>query len=85
MAATSGPGALDVIQKQLMTIALSVAVRCYPCIRMHLERARRMGISREEIEEAAWMGVAFGGASSMMFWMEEGRSLGTNLGPDGSK
>jgi selenide,water dikinase len=62
------PGALDVIQKELMTIALSVAVQCEPCLKIHLAKAREMGISAEEIEEAAWMGVAFGGCKAMMFW-----------------
>jgi selenide,water dikinase len=65
------PGALDVIQKELMTIALSVAVQCGPCLRIHLDKAREMGIPREEIEEAAWMGVAFGGCKAMMFWQEQ--------------
>ena len=66
------PGALDVIQKELMTIALSVAVQCEPCLKIHLEKAREVGISAEEIEEAAWMGVAFGGCKAMMFWQEKG-------------
>jgi len=85
MGAASAPGALDAIQKELMTIALAVATRCEPCIKVHLAKARRMGISREEIEEAAWMGVAFGGASAMMFWMDASRSAGTNPGSEESK
>ena len=36
MGAASAPGALDAIQKQLMTIALAVATRCEPCIKVHL-------------------------------------------------
>jgi AhpD family alkylhydroperoxidase len=80
MAAALAPGRLDVIQKELMTIALSVATRCEQCLRLHLDKARRMGISREEIEEAALMGVAFGGCSSMMFWREVSKSAGTNGG-----
>ena len=85
MGAAFAPGALDVVQKELMTIALSVATRCEPCITVHLEKARRMGISGEEIEEAALMGVAFGGASAMMFWAEASRSLGTDTGSGESK
>jgi AhpD family alkylhydroperoxidase len=85
MGAAFAPGALDVVQKELMTIALSVATRCEPCIKVHLEKARVMGISREEIEEAALMGVAFGGASAMMFWTEVSRSVGTNAGSGESK
>ena len=66
------PGALDAAQKEIMTIALSVAVQCEPCLKIHLEKARSMGISPDEIREAAWMGIAFGGCKAMMFWKEKG-------------
>jgi selenide, water dikinase len=67
---TLAPGALDVAQKEIMTIALSVAVQCEDCLRIHLEKARKMGVSDAEIEEAAWMGVMFGGCKSMMLWKD---------------
>ena len=66
------PGALDAVQKEIMTIALSVAVQCEPCLKIHLEKAHAMGISPDEIREAAWMGIAFGGCKAMMFWKEKG-------------
>jgi len=66
------PGALDAVQKEIMTIALSVAVQCEPCLKIHLEKARGMGISPDEIREAAWMGIVFGGCKAMMFWKEKG-------------
>ncbi len=66
------PGALDAVQKEIMTIALSVAVQCEPCLKIHLEKARGMGISAEEIREAAWMGIVFGGCKARMFWKEKG-------------
>ncbi len=31
-----------------------------------------MGISADEIREAAWMGIVFGGCKAMMFWKEKG-------------
>ena len=77
MAAAFAPGALDVVQKELMTIALSVAVQCEPCLKLHLDKARGMGITPEAIEEAAWLGVAFGGCKAMMFWQEKSRERGT--------
>jgi len=85
MAAAFAPGALDAIQKELTTIALSVAVQCEPCLRLHLGKARSMGISPAEIQEAAWMGIAFGGCKAMMFWGEHSRLLGTNRDPEVSK
>lgn len=66
------PGTLDAVQKEIMTIALSVAVQCEPCLKIHLEKARGMAISPEEIREAAWMGIVFGGCKAMMFWKEKG-------------
>jgi alkylhydroperoxidase/carboxymuconolactone decarboxylase family protein YurZ len=35
---------------------------------MHIKKARKMGFSQEEIDEAAWMGIAFGGSPVMMFY-----------------
>ncbi len=72
MGAAFAPGALDAVQKEIMTIALSVAVQCEPCLKIHIEKARGMGISPAEIREAAWMGIAFGGCKAMMFWKEKG-------------
>jgi hypothetical protein len=37
-----------------------------------------MGITPQEIDEAAWLGVAFGGAKAMMFWQgTKGASAGS--------
>ena len=72
MSTAFAPGALDVVQKELITIALSVAVQCEPCLKSHLAKATSMGITPEEIDEAAWLGVAFGGAKAMMFWQASG-------------
>jgi len=68
MASALRPGALDVVQKELTVIALSVAVQCEPCLKTHLAKAQAMGITPPEIEEAAWLGVMFGGCKAMMFW-----------------
>jgi alkylhydroperoxidase/carboxymuconolactone decarboxylase family protein YurZ len=39
-------------------------------VRAHVKKARNMGFSDAEIEEAAWMAIAFGGGPVMMFWNE---------------
>lgn len=74
MKSAGSPGALDAATKQAVNIALSVLARCGPCIRTHVAKARRMGFSEEEIEEAAWMAVAFGGSPVMMFYKETMKS-----------
>ncbi|MBN2024122.1 MAG: selenide, water dikinase SelD [Pirellulales bacterium] len=68
MQASGAPGALDARTKQAIAIALSVVTKCEPCVKSHIKKARAMGFSREEIDEAAWMGIAFGGAPLMMFY-----------------
>ena len=66
--AANAPGALGAKTKQAMAIALSVLAKCEPCVKSHVKKARAMGFSQDEIDEAAWMAVAFGGAPLMMFY-----------------
>jgi AhpD family alkylhydroperoxidase len=68
MAAASAPGALDARTKQAIAIALSVLARCEPCAKAQIKKARGMGFSQEEIDEAAWMAISFGGSPIMMFY-----------------
>ena len=70
MKMAGAPGALDAATKQALQIALSVLSRCGPCIRIQVEKARKMGFSQAEIDEAVWMAIAFGGAPVMMFYKE---------------
>ncbi len=64
----SAPGALDARTKQAVAIALSVAARCEPCVKHHVKKAQQMGFSEDEIDEAAWMAIAFGGSPVMTFY-----------------
>ena len=43
------PGVLDVKTKELIALAISVAVRCYDCIAFHAKAAVERGATREEI------------------------------------
>jgi len=62
------PGALDAATKEAVALALSVMARCEPCVKVHIAKARQMGFTQDEIDEAAWMAVAFGGSPVMMFY-----------------
>jgi selenide,water dikinase len=64
----NAPGALDARAKRAIAIALSVLSKCEPCLKMHIGKAQEMGMSEEEIDEAAWMGIVFGGSPVMMFY-----------------
>jgi len=68
LAAANAPGALDAHTKQAIAIALSVLARCEPCVKSHLKKARAMGFSQEELDEAAWVAIAFGGSPTMVFY-----------------
>jgi len=75
MGSAFAPGAIDVVTKELMTIGLAVLARCGPCLKAHLPKATKMGITREEIEEAAWTAIAMGGAPIFMFWKQMSKLL----------
>jgi pyruvate dehydrogenase E2 component (dihydrolipoamide acetyltransferase) len=68
MKAVDAPGALDAHTKEAIALALAVMARCGPCVKVHMAKARSMGFSGEEIDEAAWMAIAFGGSPVMMFY-----------------
>ena len=60
------PGALDRKQKELMAVAATVAVRCIPCIAHHANNAIKVGATRNEVLEAATIGVEVGGGPSLV-------------------
>jgi selenide,water dikinase len=68
LGAASSPHGLDAYTKQAMAIALSVAMRCDPCLKMHLKKAKEKGFTQDEIDEAAWMGISFAGSPAMVFY-----------------
>ncbi len=70
MQAASAPGAVDAKTKKLMAIALSVAKKCRPCLVAHMKGALGMGMTREEIDEAAYLAISFAGCPTLMLYRE---------------
>jgi selenide,water dikinase len=68
LGSASSPHGLDAYTKQAMAIALSVATRCEPCLKMHLKKAKEKGFTQDEIDEAAWMAISFAGSPAMVFY-----------------
>ena len=68
LSSASSPHGLDAYTKQAIAIALSVATRCEPCLKMHLKKAKEKGFTQDEIDEAAWMGISFAGSPAMAFY-----------------
>jgi len=70
MRVTSSDGAINAHTKELINFALAVVSRCGPCVRAHFHKAISMGISREQLDEAAWCAVAMGGGPVKMFYQD---------------
>ncbi len=69
-------GAVDGRTKELIMFSLVVMARCGACIRVHLAKAAKMGITPQELEEAAWLAVGIGGAPVWMFYQETIKDAG---------
>lgn len=63
-------GALNEKAKELILFSLVVYSRCQPCFAAHCRRARELGVTRAELDEAAWCAIAMGGAPVRMFYQE---------------
>jgi AhpD family alkylhydroperoxidase len=61
------PGKLDTKTKELIAMAIGVAVRCDGCIAVHTKHAVRAGATAEEIAEALGVAVAMGGGPSVVY------------------
>jgi AhpD family alkylhydroperoxidase len=63
-------GALSEKAKELILFSLVVHSRCHPCFDAHYARARELGFTQTELDEAAWCAIAMGGAPVKMFYQE---------------
>jgi len=59
--------ALDTKVKELISLAIAVAVRCEPCILWHCEAAINAGATKEEILDALKVAVVMGGGPALMY------------------
>ena len=58
--------ALDHKHKELIAVGIAVATRCIPCLANHANNAVSYGATRQEIIDAAAIGVEFGGGPSFV-------------------
>lgn len=61
------PKALDTKTKELIALAIAVALRCDDCIAFHVKSALQQGASREEVTEALGMAIYMGAGPSVMY------------------
>lgn len=65
--AGAGDGALDTRTKELIALAIGIAVHCDGCISYHAHDALEAGASREEIVEVIGVAVMMGGGPSVVY------------------
>lgn len=60
-------GALDARTKELIALAIAVAIRCDGCVAFHAQAAARHGASRAEVMETMGMALYMGAGPSLMY------------------
>jgi AhpD family alkylhydroperoxidase len=65
--AALAPQALDTKTKELIALAIAVALRCDDCIAFHVKTALQQGASRAEVTEALGMAIYMGTGPSVMY------------------
>lgn len=58
---TMAEGTIPVREKELIALGIAVALRCVPCIRLHVQKCLAAGATREQVIEAAGVAVMMGG------------------------
>ncbi len=61
------PNALDGKTKELIALAIGIAVHCDDCIAFHVKAALQLGATREEILETLGMAIYMGAGPSAMY------------------
>lgn len=61
------PGALTVLEKELMALAIGLAVRCENCIYAHIQAAFNAGATRDQVLEAAGVAVMMQGGPTYTY------------------
>ena len=65
--ATMKPGTLTTAEKELMALAIGLAVRCENCMYAHVQAALSAGATREQILEAAGVAVMMQGGPTYTY------------------
>jgi AhpD family alkylhydroperoxidase len=60
-------GALDARTKELMALAISIAVRCEGCIAYHTHDAVQAGATRPELLETIGVAIMMGGGPASIY------------------
>jgi AhpD family alkylhydroperoxidase len=65
--AAAQPCALDGATKELIALAIAIAIRCEGCIAFHMHDAIKAGATHEQIVETIGVAVLMGGGPSVVY------------------
>ena len=66
-AAATASKTIDTKTKELMALAIGIAVHCDGCVAYHTKKAHQHGASREEVAETVALAVYMGGGPAVVF------------------
>jgi AhpD family alkylhydroperoxidase len=66
-AAATASHAIDTKTKELMALAIGIAVHCDGCVAYHTKMAHQQGASREEVVETVALAVYMGGGPAAVY------------------
>ncbi|WP_395676910.1 carboxymuconolactone decarboxylase family protein [Inquilinus sp.] len=70
-AALGGAGAktnrLDAKTRELIAVAVAISLRCDGCITVHVEAARKLGATQEEIAEALGVAISVNAGAALVY------------------
>ena len=72
--AATASKALDTKTKELMALAISIAVHCDGCVACHSKMAHQYGASREEVQETIALAVYMGGGPAAVYGADAARA-----------
>jgi AhpD family alkylhydroperoxidase len=73
MAATTS-NAIDTKMKELMALAIGIAVHCDGCVAYHTKMAHQHGATREEVLETIGLAVYMGGGPAAVYGADAARA-----------
>ena len=68
--ASMAEGAISAKHKELIALAIGVTQRCSGCIGFHVKALKRLGTTRQELEEMLAVCVYMGGGPALMYTAE---------------
>ena len=60
-------GALSSLDKEMLAVAIGMALRCEPCLYAHVEKAVKLGATREQLTELAGVVVMMQGGPGYVY------------------